>query len=284
MLKLGQINALFEMHNYSNLFLIANTDCHRTAYLDKAVSAIISKICHHYQNSASTSSIQRYKPVNIMIIIMGGGYDTRSFKMIEHNLVNSVNPPPLLQRRRKWRWVKLFKRRRQQQPNPLDNLPPSKQYNLQCYELDLPQVVQTKRRLIQSRLSRRRPWFSTVNESVNTPSFFEVDFNNLNQTKKVLKNIVSSNETHPTANIILFEGVMIYLDKGVPHALLEVCSEVLQTSGSDNNYLCFADRLDNIPGGDEELARVEMNNTGWELVDWLSKPGLARHMGVASLK
>ena len=114
----------------------------------------------------------------------------------------------------------------------------------------------------------------------------------------MLEDIVSNNNPSnglPTANIILFEGVMIYLNEGVPHQLLELCSDVLNndanrinincSSGNESlhNYLCFADRLDNIPGGDEELARIEMESTGWKLEDWLSKPGLARHMGVASL-
>ena len=51
-----------------------------------------------------------------------------------------------------------------------------------------------------------------------------------------------------------------------------------------SSYLCFADRLENIPGGDEDAADIEMNSTGWELIDWWPKPGLARHMGVARLR
>lgn len=31
-------------------------------------------------------------------------------------------------------------------------------YDLECYELDLPEVVEAKRRLLQTRLFRRRPW------------------------------------------------------------------------------------------------------------------------------
>ncbi|KAK1741089.1 hypothetical protein QTG54_008341 [Skeletonema marinoi] len=124
----------------------------------------------------------------------------------------------------------------------------------------------------------------------------EANFNDLNATSKVLEGILLNDndaEREDVTNIILFEGVMIYLDKGVPHALLELCSDVLRKSHTANSntssskatlgYLCYADRLENIPGGDEDAAHVEMESTGWELVDFLSKPGLARHMGVARL-
>jgi hypothetical protein len=145
------------------------------------------------------------------------------------------------------------------------------------------------------------------------PILIEANFNDLNGTRSLLEKIVLSqheNESedattddddndHDVTNIIVFEGVMIYLDEGIPHALLEVCSDVLKKSREQQQkqrkkknadskskatpigYLCFADRLENIPGGDEDAAQLEMESTGWELIDWLSKPGLARHMGVA---
>lgn len=187
--------------------------------------------------------------------------------------------------------------------SPFHVLPTSNHYTLECYELDLPEVVQSKRKLIRSRLSRRRPWLMNYHATSPTPYYptlVEVDLNNLNATRMALENILSSNSKDcisendaaiKVANIILFEGVMIYLDQGIPHSLLKLCSDALRNTNNatENNpsartsgYLCFADRLENIPGGDEEKARIEMKETGWELVDWLSKPGLARHMGVAS--
>ncbi|KAL3787558.1 hypothetical protein ACHAWO_006415 [Cyclotella atomus] len=293
----------------------------RTAYLDKAVASIISTICNQTYNSTatcepattandmsqSTTISSTQAPINIRLIIMGGGYDTRSFKLIEHHLMHSDNPPSELVQQQERRfsiiWSKLF---RNKKSNPLNVLPSSERYNLQCYELDLPEVVATKRKLIESRLSRRRPWFkSTTTEmaTMSNPILLEADLNNLNQTQSLLEHILSCNSTgnkdesnSPTVNIILFEGVMIYLDKGVPHALLEMCSRVLKQHHSNTtttinndgngscNYLCFADRLDNIPGGDVELAKAEMKSTGWVLQDWLSKPGLARHMGYADLR
>jgi hypothetical protein len=254
---------------------------------------VISSICNQYEHQINTtSSTQQNAPITVRIIVMGGGYDTRSFKLIEHHAMHSINTSPLLQRKRS-KPRGFF--RRKHPPNPLNALPSSNLYNLECYELDLPQVVNTKRQLIESRLSHRRPWLKHKDETMRNPTLLEVDLNNLNQTQSVLESILSPNRNDEsnksaeaaTANIILFEGVMIYLDKGVPHSLLNLCSNVLRKHSSgkslNQNYLCFADRLDNIPGGDEDLAKVEMEQTGWELKDWLSKPGLARHMGVATL-
>jgi hypothetical protein len=269
----------------------------RTAYLDKAVSSIISTIISNQPYNSTSQST----PINIRLIVMGGGYDTRSFKLIEHHLMHSDNTPSeLLQRRNKQRisiWSKLFRRKKS---NPLNALPSSNRYNLQCYELDLPEVVATKQKLIESRLSHRRPWLKksatavdagTSTTATPNPTLIEADLNNLNQTQSILESILSSNNESndgPKANIILFEGVMIYLDEGVPHSLLKLCSRVMRrhhsNTTSTSNYLCFADRLDNIPGGDMELAKAEMDCTGWILQDWLSKPGLARHMGYAYLK
>ncbi|KAL7450066.1 hypothetical protein ACHAWC_002052, partial [Mediolabrus comicus] len=201
------------------------------------------------------------------------------------------------------------------------------------YELDLPDVVIAKRKLLSKRLYRRRPWLQKFASSRHSrsssrrgvveeegdagsggnggeeyPILIEANFNDLNGTRSLLERIVLSNEDATTddedddddgevTNIIVFEGVMIYLDEGIPHALLEVCSDVLKKSREQQQqkkkntnskskatpigYLCFADRLENIPGGDEDAAQLEMESTGWELIDWLSKPGLARHMGVA---
>ena len=267
---------LFRMHHHHHTSIIFYT--HRTAYLDTAVSNVIAAACNKYYDNAEPTE---QHSVKVRLIAMGGGYDARSFKLIEHHMMKNNNPPPLLQRQRA-RYGGLF--RRKMLTNPLKiNLPPSNQYHLECYELDLPEVVQTKRNLIESRLYHKRPWLKS--SYVKEPTLVEVDLNNLNQTRTQLESIINNKQDGiPTVNIILFEGVMIYLNKGVPHTLLEICSDVLRKHSKLENYLCFADRLDNIPGGDEGLARLEMEGSGWELEDWLSKPGLARHMGVASLR
>jgi O-methyltransferase involved in polyketide biosynthesis len=242
----------------------------RTAYLDKSVSNIINNIdmMQNYNNANNNNNAVTNK-AKIRLIVMGGGYDTRCMKLLERLQLSNTN---------------------------------NTNYILECYELDLPDVVHAKQQLIQTRLHIRRPWLQSI-----SPTLIPVNFNNLNVTQMALESILQSDNDTVSAtgggaiitnNIIIFEGVMIYLDEGIPHSLLRICSDVLLNNGnmtrltigdggvssSSSNYLCFADRLENIPGGDITAAHVEMDSTGWELLDWLPKPGLARHMGVARLR
>mmetsp|Transcript_21553 Transcript_21553/g.21923 ORF Transcript_21553/g.21923 Transcript_21553/m.21923 type:complete len:96 (-) Transcript_21553:14-301(-) len=80
----------------------------------------------------------------------------------------------------------------------------------------------------------------------------------------------------------LFEGVMIHLNEGVPSALLNITIDVLNQLNLPGS-LVFADRLENIPGGDEALGIEELQRNRWTLKDWCLKPGLARHMGSTDL-
>jgi O-methyltransferase involved in polyketide biosynthesis len=145
----------------------------------------------------------------------------------------------------------------------------------QAVELDLPTVVDAKTKIFNSqRLKRRRPSLSQD----FLPDLYPVDLNNLEDVKTILTHIVASRSSEDWHTIFLFEGVMIYLNEGVPQGLLEVCRMVLnQGSGS----LVFADRLERIPGGDYDIARSVLLEAGWRIVTWQPKPGLARHMGCA---
>jgi hypothetical protein len=268
------------------------------------------------------------------LIIMGGGYDTRGLKLLEQsfltmrmmdnddNDIDYSDPSRNIHRlrlqsqglntrrqRHRWRWWKNISTRRRwrndDQLNGNDRVAPSltaetkadASFDLECYELDLPEVVEAKRRLLQTRLFRRRPWLrdAVATEGGDSyPKLVATNFNNSEETRRALESILlpppslprrtDSYEIDDVTNIIIFEGVMIYLDDGIPHSLLRLCSELLETATpSSNGYLCFADRLENIPGGDFDAACFEMENTGWQLIDWLPKPGLARHMGIARL-
>lgn len=150
----------------------------------------------------------------------------------------------------------------------------------QAIELDLPNVVNAKLNIFKSkRLKRRRPSLSQD----MMPDFYPVDLNNLDEVKSILTTILASRPPDEWHTIFLFEGVMIYLNKGIPHALLEICSNVLGSSNnnSSDGSLVFADRLDRIPGGDSTIGRSVLADAGWNVVGWQPKPGLARHMGVA---
>lgn len=149
----------------------------------------------------------------------------------------------------------------------------------QAIELDLPNVIAAKQQLFHStRFKRRRPLLTKD----MLPSFYPVNLNHIDHVKEILTTILSQEDNNDLwYTIFLFEGVMIYLDEGIPQRLLEVCSAVLQTTKEGS--LLFADRLENIPGGDYQLGLQVLAKTGWNLIDWQPKPGLARHMGHAEL-
>ena len=150
----------------------------------------------------------------------------------------------------------------------------------EAIELDLPNVVDAKQLLLSSnRFKRRRP---TTTQLHLPKQFYRVDLNNVTSVQTILDDILSietgKGERYHT--IFVFEAVLIYLNDGIPHSLLQVCSNALRTNKVEGS-LCFADRLENVPGGNYTLAMNEMTSTGWSLVQWLPKPGLARHMGRA---
>jgi O-methyltransferase involved in polyketide biosynthesis len=151
----------------------------------------------------------------------------------------------------------------------------------QAIELDLPDVVNAKRSIFGSkRLKRRRP---SLTEDL-LPEFYAVDLNNLEEVTSILKRIVSNDETanvNSWHTIFLFEGVMIYLNEGVPHSLIEICRRALGDDAIPNGSLVFADRLERIPGGDLAIGTKVLAEANWRVVDWQPKPGLARHMGTA---
>jgi len=151
----------------------------------------------------------------------------------------------------------------------------------QVIELDLPEVVDAKERLFR-RLLKRRPWLKELSMPTLVPS----DFNDLSDVEEKLKPILRRDEDEDDTvewhTIFVFEGVMIYLNDNVPSSLLNITSRLLRENNRKGS-LCFADRLENVPGGDFDMGVKELETNGWNLKDWSPKPGLARHMGSASL-
>lgn len=146
-------------------------------------------------------------------------------------------------------------------------------------EMDLPEVVKAKHRLM-NRLRKRRPCLNNI----TMPKLIPVDFNIIPDLRKELEMELGSYADHPEKwhTIFVFEGVMIYLDENIPSTLLNVTSSVLEGYHLEGS-LCFADRLENVPGGDRSLGELELKKNGWLVKDWCPKPGLARHMGSAHL-
>ena len=201
----------------------------RTAFLDKSITNTISTV---------KKSDEKIK---IRLICLGAGYDLRSIKFLERNLVD------------------------------------------EAIEIDLNDVILAKKKLIgPKRLLRRRPWL----KQTQMPTFIPGDLNEIQDLKNILNGVLAHKKEDTSTkwhNIFVFEAVMIYLNEGVPSSLLNLTSTVLKENGVSGS-LCFADRLENIPGGDEVLGRIEMGKNGWILNQWCPKPGLARHMGSADLK
>jgi len=146
-------------------------------------------------------------------------------------------------------------------------------------EMDLPEVVKAKHRLM-NRLRKRRPSLNNI----TMPSLIPVDFNKIPDVQKELERELGSLARNPEKwhTIFVFEGVMIYLNENIPSTMLNITSSALKESRLDGS-LCFADRLENVPGGDRTLGELELERNGWLVKDWCPKPGLARHMGSAHL-
>jgi len=118
----------------------------------------------------------------------------------------------------------------------------------EAFELDLPKVVEAKKQLLTDRLLKRRRNM----KAADLPNMLPVDLNEIDNVRRALDQIVSGgkqSEWKQWHNIFAFEAVMIYLDEGIPSALLQTCSDVLDSKGLSGS-LCFADRLENIPEGD----------------------------------
>lgn len=228
----------------------------RTAYINQAISKQIETIQKANNNN-----------VRIRMISFGAGYDVRSIRLRSTNMID------------------------------------------EAYELDRPEVISSKQNMMDRLLIRRRqrkknrPHKFIDVAAHHLPTLIGIDLNDTNNNRipMVLRDILlgtttttttqSNNSTPQCHTIFLFEGVMIYLNKGVPTELLRICSQAVSSlPSSASASLVFADRLENIDSADTstncrmDAARVEFNKVGWKLDEWCPKPGMARHMGIAQHK
>ena len=195
--------------------------------------------------SSSNAQLKRTR-----LVTFGAGYDMRSTRFLtESSAAASQNNTPLIHA---------------------------------AYELDLPAVIAAKRAALTStRFQRRRQRRTGKANPLQLPTLVPVDMNDLDRVRDVLEEILHNDDGDDEWHtIFLFEAVLIYLQPGIPAALLQLCANATAGSSS-SSALCFADRLENIPGGNHTAAQDELAQRGWRLVDWMPKPGLARHMGRA---
>ena len=215
----------------------------RTAYLDQAMKTIVQR------QIAPHPEIRK-----IRLVLLGCGYDLRSLKMAHNYGTQQCH------------------------------------YEMELIELDLPDVISAKRTLLQKRFCKRRPELKKWVDSIQT---FGVDLNHVDQVRDILNKILEtssggSGDNNNCFTVFVFEAVLVYLNDGVASQLLRILSDLLKkhaTASRESNLgcVCFADVLSNVDEDqNEESARKELAQNGWELQDWLPKPGKTRHMGWAT--
>lgn len=230
----------------------------RSAYLQYALQQVVT----HQRRVAVSSN----RNVRLRLVSFGTGYDIRSIQLRRTNAIDDA------------------------------------------YEFDRPEVMSIKQPLMERLLLRQnqRHTSNTINplEQCHLPKLIGLDLNDLTKVQGILtETLGTTNDTirRETAvesrdqpmivwhTIFLFEGVMIYLNPGVPTALLRICSTVCPS----HSTLIFADRLEHVMDSKEdngarssssskECASNVLSNVGWKLQDWCTKPGFARHMGIAT--
>jgi len=227
----------------------------RSAYLQYAIQASTHRIL-------SQQGLPPDPKVRLRLVSFGTGYDIRSIQLRMTNTIDDA------------------------------------------YELDRPEVMSIKQPLMERLLLRQNQRKANITKPLDKyhlPKLIGIDLNNVTQVQRILMDILGSGNdinSRKTAveyrdqprivwhTIFLFEGVMIYLNKGVPTELLRICSTVCPS----HSTLVFADRLEHIidsegagsSSSSRECATNVLKNVGWKLEDWCTKPGFARHMGIAT--
>lgn len=169
------------------------------------------------------------------------------------------------------------------------------------YELDLPQVVSAKGALLRARFpSEVGPFLGDADGGDSSLRLRAVDLNDAAAFEGVLDGIQSdlASRAGTWDVIVLSEALFLYLDPGVPGRIVERLGA--RRFGGPNNgslSLVFADRIvdvdgDETAGGDDDdgsggphgKVRAWLDDRGWTLRDFMSKPGATRHLGIATAK
>ncbi|GMH79004.1 hypothetical protein TrLO_g7719 [Triparma laevis f. longispina] len=152
--------------------------------------------------------------------------------------------------------------------------------DIEVYEFDLPKVIEEKRIVLnQSKLDKG---------VVGGLRLGGVDLNEIDEARGILLEVIrggrrKQQQQQQQRVVIVLEAVIIYVDD--PTAVLNLLAEVLRESGSGGT-LVFADRLpkEQVSYANEGEAGTFLGDLGYELMDFLPKPGLASSMGVAKIK
>lgn len=159
-----------------------------------------------------------------------------------------------------------------------------------AWELDLPIVIEGKHALLE-RLEQRRTL--KTKGPVRLPHLRQVDLNDVEAVKQVLAEIHHdiTNEGESWHTIYIVEGVMMFLEDGIPKELLQLFRNAAKANG-ENASVCFADHLTSRRGSNDtsptsmdddqerEMVQSLFSSAGWNhFGNWAVKPGKARQMG-----
>ena len=160
------------------------------------------------------------------------------------------------------------------------------------YEVDLPAVVEQKRRLLEERFVLRRP-------GSKLPVLLAGDLNNAQDVVAAFDSILLQQQQRQGRSlrvVLMVEAVLMYVkDENVLLSLTAAVSAA-QRMGAKDVVFIFSDRF---PGIIEQLSAPEAEGLGdgreqqlvadflekalgLAITNWTPKPGRARHMGTAS--
>jgi hypothetical protein len=346
----------------------------RTLYLDQLLLSELNSYTYDvnsqndndHRSVTDTSNIPTSTAINsdveskrrYRIVTLGGGFDTRSIKFAlktrqqqqhqqqQHNhnrQKQDLTQSPSIFNLAILQWMKRKTSKTYASTRYDDNNFIVNSNVFEFHEIDLPHVIDQKRKIL-NRFLQRRKLFHGNTEIL--PKLYKANLNNITAIENCL-NEIDNNDHHREYSygssdyddddsnnsctsktksiqsnlkkryyktIIITEAVLMYLNEDNIKPLLQTCIDKL-SKNSDNLSLCFTDRFPGIripttasstttltgttstasstmipisssastSSTDDEKSDVQnyLKSINLNLTKWLTKPGRARHMGVA---
>ena len=157
-------------------------------------------------------------------------------------------------------------------------------------ELDLPQVIEQRKCMLQRFLSRRKK-----PKDFNIPRLISTDVNDLSKLKNDITSICSVDsekiQNNQRKTIFILEGVLMYLKPSIAFGVIETCVQAACPYSSSVS-ICFADDFPYVPHTprlsandykvEQEAVTSLLNGINMKLTEWATKRGHCRHMGLAT--
>jgi len=146
----------------------------------------------------------------------------------------------------------------------------------EAIELDLPNVIDAKKALLNSSIfQRRRP------SCKKFPVMVGADLNDDVATKETLGRLLLPKEDpiERTFTIFLLEGVLVHLESGSTQKILRLLRDL--SFNEESSCLVFCDYIRGVTNRSLHLAQEVLHKTGWELSEFLATPTKTPHFGVA---